>query len=243
MERQNVVLTGGTGMVGGIALRACLERADVARVTSIVRRPSGLAHPKLREIVHADFGSFGALHETLAGQDVGLFFLGVYTGGVSAAEFRRITVDCTQAFAAELRRRSPRAAFCFMSSKGADPSETSRWMYARDKGAAENALRALDFPRLHVFRPGYIHPVTPRREPSLTYRLARALYPLIRKVTPHLGVDSDALALTMVQVALHGVGGVAPEDRPLEQADIRALDEARRRAEGASLSRSAARSP
>lgn len=243
MDPQNVVLTGGTGMVGGIALRACLERGDVARVTSIVRRPSGLAHPKLREVVHADFGDWGPLQGALERQDAALFFLGVYTGQVSAAEFRRVTVGFTQAFGAELRRRSPRAALCFMSSKGADPSETSRWMYARDKGAAENALRALDFPRLHVFRPGYIYPVTPRREPNLTYRLTRTLYPLIRKVAPHLGIASDALALTMVQAALHGLGGVVPEDKPLEQEDIRALDEARRRSEAASPSRSAARSP
>jgi uncharacterized protein YbjT (DUF2867 family) len=228
MDPQNVVLTGGTGMVGGIALRACLERSDVARVTSIVRRPSGLAHPKLREVVHADFGDFGPLQGALEGQDAALFFLGVYTGQVSAAEFRRITVDFAQAFGAALRRHSPQATLCFMSAAGADPTETSRWMFARDKGAAEKALSALGFPRLTIFRPGYIYPVTPRREPNLSYRLTRALYPLIRRLGPNLGIDSDALALTMVEVGLHGLSGVVPAGRPLEKADIRALDAARR---------------
>jgi hypothetical protein len=39
-----------------------------------------------------------------------------------------------------------------------------------------NALvLALGFPRTHLFRPGYIYPVTPRTEPNLSYRAFRAL--------------------------------------------------------------------
>ena len=57
----NVIMTGATGMIGSLVLRQCLERDDVERVTSLVRRPSGVGHAKLREIIHSDFTDFSGL--------------------------------------------------------------------------------------------------------------------------------------------------------------------------------------
>ena len=48
--------------------------------------------------------------------------LGTYTGAVSDAELRRITVDCTVAFARALPEGSPSAVFSFLSGNGADPA-------------------------------------------------------------------------------------------------------------------------
>jgi uncharacterized protein YbjT (DUF2867 family) len=49
--------------------------------------------------------------------------------------------------------------------------------FARYKGEAENALLASGFASVYIFRPAYIYPVTPRREPNFGYRLLRAIYP------------------------------------------------------------------
>lgn len=96
-------------------------------------------------------------------------------------------------------------------------------MYARDKGAAENLLRAMEFDRLHIFRPGYIFPVTPRREPNLAYRGLRALYPLARRIYPNLGIDSDRLAAAMVRVSLGG-DGTPREQVVWDNRELRALE-------------------
>ena len=53
-------------------------------------------------------------------------------------EFRKITVDYTVSFATALKKGSPNAVFCFLSGQGADRTEKSRMMFARDKGHAEN---------------------------------------------------------------------------------------------------------
>jgi len=50
-----VLLFGATGMVRRGILRGRLLDPEVAEVLSIVRSPSGVIHPKLREIRHADF--------------------------------------------------------------------------------------------------------------------------------------------------------------------------------------------
>ena len=82
----HVVLVGASGMVGGYALRYALDHPAVERVTAIGRRPLGISHAKLTEVLHPDFGDGSALAESLSGQDAAIFCLGTYTGAVSDAE-------------------------------------------------------------------------------------------------------------------------------------------------------------
>jgi hypothetical protein len=77
---------------------------------------------------------------------------------------------------------------------------------------------------VHIFRPGYIYPVTPRDEPNVTYRITRSLYPVLRRVYPNIGIASDDLARAMVYAGLHGTGTHAAP--VLENRDIRVLAEA-----------------
>ena len=125
---------------------------------------------------------------------------------VPDAELRTITVDYTIEFARILRASSPEAAFSFLSGSGADPSGRSRIPFARYKGEAENALRAAGFPRVYIFRPAYIYPVDPRKEPNLSYRLLRAIYPAFRVLFPNQVIRADDLARAMVDAAVHRTG-------------------------------------
>jgi uncharacterized protein YbjT (DUF2867 family) len=216
-----VVIVGASGMVGGYALRYLLEGAAVGGVTSIGRRNLGVSHAKLTEILHPDFADCSALAGALSGQDAAVFCLGVYSGAVPDAEFRRITVDYTVEFARVLRASSPNATFAFLSGSGADPTGRSRMAFARYKGEAEKTLSAAGFPHLYIFRPAYIYPVQPRREPNASYRLLRAIYPVFRVLFPNQVIRADDLARTMADAAVRGIG----EGRTfvLENRDIRHL--------------------
>ena len=218
---KRVVIVGASGMVGGYALRYLLEDAAVGGVTSIGRRNLGISHAKLTEILHPDFADCSALAGALSGHDAAVFCLGVYTSAVPDAELRRITVDYTVEFARVLRAGSPNATFAFLSGSGADPTGRSRMPFARYKGAAENALSAAGFPHVYIFRPAYIYPVQPRREPNVSYRLLRAIYPAFRMLFPNQAIRADDLARTMVDAAVRGTG----EGRTLvlENRDIRHL--------------------
>jgi uncharacterized protein YbjT (DUF2867 family) len=218
-----LVIVGATGMVGGYALRRALENPTVGRVTAIGRKKVGISHPKLKEVLHRDFADCSALAEMLAGQDAAIFCLGAYTGAVSDAVLRTITVDYAIEFARVLRGGSPEATFSFLSGSGADPTGRSRVPFARYKGEAENALLAAGFPRVYIFRPAYIYPVEPRKEPNFSYRLLRAIYPAFRALFPNQVIRADDLGGAMVDVALRGTeerGGVVFENR-----DIRAMVE------------------
>jgi len=218
---KRVVIVGASGMVGGYALRALLEDAAVGGVTALGRRKLGVSHPKLTEILHADFADCSPLADALAGHDAAVYCLGTYTGVVPDAELRAITVDYTIGFSRVLRGSSPNAALSFLSGDGADPTGTSRLAYARYKGEAENALIAAGFPRLYLFRPAYIYPVEPRKEPRFMYRVLRWIYPVFRVLFPNLVVRADDLARVMVEAALRGTAELAGP--VFENRDIRHL--------------------
>ena len=221
MSGPSIILTGATGMIGGLALRYALADPEVGSVTALGRRPTGVQHSKLEEVQHTDFTNFDTAADAMVGHDVALFCLGAYTGAVPDQEFRRITVDYTLAFAHALYAGSPKAAFCLLSGQGADQTEKSRISFARYKGAAEKGLLEVGFPRVHIFRPGYIYPVTPRGEPNVSYRIMRTLYPAVRRIYPNIGILSEELARAMVTAGLKGTPG---HDSPiLENRDLRRL--------------------
>jgi uncharacterized protein YbjT (DUF2867 family) len=222
-DQIRLVIVGATGMVGGYALRYALDDDDVGTVTAIGRRSLCIAHPKLKEVLHRDFADCSALADALAGQDAAVFCLGAYTGAVSDAELRKVTVDYTIEFARVLRISSPAAAFSFLSGSGADPTGRSRLAFARHKGEAENALLAAGFPRVYIFRPAYIYPVEARKEPNFSYRLLRAIYPAFRVLFPNQVIRADDLARAMVDVAVPRTG--EPASLVLENRDIRAVVE------------------
>ncbi len=218
---KRLVIVGGTGMVGGYALRYALEQPAVGRVTVIGRRTLDISHPKLTEVLHRDFGDCSALAEVLSGQDAAVFCLGAYTGSVSDAELRTVTAGYTIEFARVLRTSSPTAAFSFLSGSGADQTGRSRMAFARYKGEAEKALLASGFSCVYIFRPAYIYPVQARKEPNLSYRLLRAIYPAFRVLFPNQVIQADDLARAMVDVVVRV--GQEPRSLVFENRDIRAI--------------------
>lgn len=202
--KKHLVIVGASGMVGGCALRYALGHPAIADVTSIGRRKLNITHPKLKEVVHPDFADCSALAEVLAGHDAAVFCLGAYTGAVPDAELRAVTVDYAVEFARALHESSPGSAFSFLSGSGADPSGRSRMAFARYKGEAERSLLASGFPHVYIFRPAYIYPVEPRKEPTLGYRLMRWIYPAFRLFFPNQAIRADDLAQAMVDVVVVG---------------------------------------
>jgi uncharacterized protein YbjT (DUF2867 family) len=208
-------------MVGGYALRFALDNPAVGVVTAIGRRSLGIAHAKLIEVLHRDFADCSALAGALSNQHAAVFCLGAYTGVVSDAELRKVTVDYTLAFARVLGAASPAAAFSFLSGSGADPTGQSRFAFARYKGEAEKELGAVGFPNVYIFRPAYIYPVEPRKEPNFSYRLLRAIYPAFRLMFPNQVIRADDLARAMVDVVIRRLD--EPGALVFENRDIRAM--------------------
>jgi len=184
----NVVLFGATGMVGQGVLRECLQDPSVERVLAIGRSAAGQRHDKLRELVVRDFADFSSIERDLSGYDACFFCLGITSAGMSEADYRRVTYDIAMAAARALVKLNPGMTFIFVSGAGADSSEKGRVMWARVKGQTENALLALPFKGVYVFRPAAIQPLHGIRSKTAwinaAYAVVGPLYPVFKALFP-----------------------------------------------------------
>ena len=202
----NVVLFGATGMVGTGALLECFEDPRVRSVLAIGRTSTGRRHPKLREVLHADFFNYDALASDFASCDACFFCLGVSSVGMSEAEYTRLTYDLTLAAARAMAIANPRMTFCYVSGVGTDSTERGRTMWARVKGKTENALLALPFAGAYMFRPGYIQPIGGVKSRTgwvqAAYTVLAPLYPLLRPLLR--GTTTANFGRALIEVAARG---------------------------------------
>jgi len=204
----NVILFGATGMVGQGVLRECLLDSNVQQILSIVRTPSGQQHPKLRELLHANFFDYSAIEPQLTGYDACFFSLGVSSAGMDEAKYTHLTYDLTLAAATTLAKLNPQMTFLYVSGAGTDSSERGRIMWGRVKGKTENDLLKLPFRTAYMFRPGFIQPLHGIRSKTKLYQFfytaLNPILPLLKSAFPKSITTTEELARAMINVARNG---------------------------------------
>jgi uncharacterized protein YbjT (DUF2867 family) len=217
-----VILFGATGMLGQGVLRECLLDPGVDGVLSIGRRACGVTDAKLREIVRAGLADLSTVEGELGGYDACFFCLGTSSAGMSEADYRHVTYDVTLAAARAIVKQSPGLTFVYVSGAGTDSTEKGRTMWARVKGATENALLAMPFKAAYLFRPAYIQPMhgakASGRGTRVMYAVLGPLYPVWKTLAPRYVTTTEEVGRAMLRVAREG----APK-RLLESVDIAAL--------------------
>jgi len=217
-----VILFGATGMVGQGVLRECLLDPRVERVLSVGRSTTGRTDAKLQELALKNLFDYSSVEHQLAGHDACFFCLGITSAGMSEEDYRRITHDLTLAAATVLARLNPGMTFIYVSGQGTDSTEQGRAMWARVKGATENALLKLPFKAAYMFRPGIIRPLHGVRSKTALYQ---AFYTVLG---PLLGLVAwafpDSLTTTeqVGKAMLHAARDGAPKTY-LENPDINRL--------------------
>jgi uncharacterized protein YbjT (DUF2867 family) len=215
-----VMIFGATGMVGRGVLLACLADPTIERVLVVGRGSTGIVDGRLREIVRPDLFDLSDVAGELSGYDGCFFCLGVSSTGMSEERYRRVTYDLTLGVARILAEQDPGMALVYVSGQGTDSSERGRSMWARVKGATENALLRLPL-RVYLFRPGYIQPmhgVTSRtRLYRLLYVLTTPLYPILKRLAPGQVTTTEQIGRAMINLARDG-----GESRVLVPRDVNA---------------------
>ena len=217
-KKINAIITGSTGMVGEGVLLESLQHPYIESLLVVNRRPCGVTHPKLTEIIHTDFFNLLPVESRLTGYNACFFCAGVSSVGMKESEYTRITYDLTLNFANTLSKLNPDMTFCYVSGAGTDSSEKSRMMWARVKGRTENELMKLQFKDVYAFRPAFMKSVKGQKNLPKFYKYIQLPYPLLHALFPqYFGTLSD-VGLAMINCVLSGT-----EKKVLETQDIAEL--------------------
>lgn len=198
------VITGTTGMVGEGVLHECLQHPQVEAVLIINRKPLGVIHPKLKEIIHQDFFNLSVIKDQLAGYNACFFCLGVSSVGIKKPEYYKFTYTLTLNVAKTLTAANPEMVFCYVSGAGTDSSEKGRFAWARVKGKTENDLFRLKFKQVFAFRPGFILPTKGLKNTQALYKYFGWLYPFGRTLFPAAFCTLKELWQAMINAAKSG---------------------------------------
>lgn len=209
-------------MVGKGVLLECLESNEVESVLVVNRRPLGMQHPKLKELIHKDFLNLDAIKEELKGYNACYFCMGVSAVGMDKDEYYKLTYTLTTHWANTLVELNPDMVFCYVSGDGTSTEENRRMDWANVKGKTENDILKLPFRDSYMFRPGFIQPLKGVVPSSKLYRrligIFKPLFGVVKALAKNSITTSVNIGLAMIHVTLNGY-----EKKHLYNGDINRL--------------------
>src|SRR5579863_3681887 len=108
------IITGATGMVGEGVLHESLLHPEVEHVLIINRKPSGITHPKLKEIVHENFFDLSPIRAQLVNYNACFFCLGITSVGMKEPEYYQLTYELTMNMAQILSEQNQGMVFDYV---------------------------------------------------------------------------------------------------------------------------------
>lgn len=185
MQIFNVIITGSTGMVGKSVLLECIEHPSIEKILLINRSSLNFNHPKVNEILLADFSEIRTIKDKLKGYDACFHCMGISSIGKSEKEFTEITFNLTKQLADILYELNKDMIFNYVSGKYTDSTEKGKTMWARVKGKTENYILNKGFADGYMFRPGAIIPEKGIKSSTgwynIGYVLLKPFFPLMKK--------------------------------------------------------------
>ena len=172
-----VIITGATGMVGEGVLMECLENDAVEEILMVNRRPYPLQHPKLEELLVADFMKLDAVLDVVKNYDACFYCAGISSVGVKEDKYTYITYDTTLSFAKQLLQVNSSMVFDFVTGSHTDANGKAMW--ARIKGKTEMDLMKLGFKGQYNFSPGFMKPFKGQRNVKPLFKPLITIFPLL----------------------------------------------------------------
>lgn len=197
---KNALIAGGTGLVGTHLLDLLLESENYDRVVSLVRKPTGRSHPKLKE----KLVSFNELKDLVLKthiEDVYCCLGTTMKKAGSRKKFIHVDLDYPVQLG-ELGINFGAKRFYVVSAMGAN--RKSLFFYNRVKGRMEHALMKLKYENIGIFRPSMI--LGERKEHRSGEEIAKKVTKFVEPLffgplKKYKGVHAKQIAESMINYA------------------------------------------
>src|SRR5690349_23738174 len=165
MNSRTALLAGATGLIGSQLLPLLLASDRYSKVTVIGRRPVSMTHPKLSNQV-VDFEKLSASINLLKVDDVYCCLGTTMSQAGSREAFRKVDYEYPLALALLSHNQGARQ-YSLVSAMGAN--RESRFFYNRTKAEVEDAISAIEFKSIHIYRPSLL------KGPRASFRTGEAI--------------------------------------------------------------------
>ena len=199
-------VAGATGLIGSLLLSELLASNRYSQVVALLRRPTGIKHPRLAEKI-VDFSKLD-IQALAPAEDVYCALGTTIKKAGSQSKFREVDFQYTLNLARAAGSTGGRQ-FLLVSSVGANAH--ARNFYLRTKGELEDALAGERFESLHIFRPSILVGTRTERRTGerLGIVLGQMIAPLMagtwRKYRP---IQATTVTRAMVRASEQGTPGV-----------------------------------
>jgi len=152
MIGKSALLVGASGLVGGELLNCLLTSSEYSKVLILVRKPLGLKHPKLEELL-IEFDELARYSDCFKVNDVFCCLGTTIKKAGSQEAFKKVDVEYPLEIA-RLAKDMRAEKFLIISSLGANPK--SSVFYSRMKGLLEERLKEIGMNSLQIFQPSLL---------------------------------------------------------------------------------------
>lgn len=199
------IILGATGLTGSWLLELLLNDERFDEVRALVRRATGVQHPKLRELL-VDFDQPDTWQAQVSG-DV-LFAAFGTTRSRAGGKTLQYKVDYTYQYrVAQVAAENGVKALVLVSSSGADAS--SAFFYLRMKGELDRDVQQLPFERVRILRPGVLEGLRREHRPLEHYgTIAIKTFNQVGLFRKYRPIHVRNLAKAMIESAMDNSPGV-----------------------------------
>ncbi len=194
-SRYTALIAGASGMTGRELLKQLLEDDRYDKIITLVRKPSGLLHPKLEEQIF----DFDKPDDSRIHADHVFCCLGTTIGKAGSREaFYKVDFSYPLELA-EMAEKKQVDFFGIITATGADSK--SLFFYNRVKGDIENALRKTGLRKLGIFRPSML--LGDRKEARTGERIGQVVMAWLDWITPkkYKAIQASKVASSMIDAA------------------------------------------
>lgn len=201
---KTALVAGASGLVGSSLVKMLLQEPAYETVHILVRKEINLAHSKLYQHV-VDFDRLEALNFDFKVDDAFVTLGTTIAKAGSKSAFYKVDHDFVISFARMALSLGAKGIY-LVSSMGANPS--SSIFYNKVKGKMEEDMKALNFPRLGIFRPSLL--LGPRTEKRTGEKFAGWMMQSFDFMIPakYKAIHIDKVAKKMIELALQNENGV-----------------------------------
>ena len=213
---RHALLAGATGLIGSHLLTALLADPRYGRVTIIGRQSPATTHARLH-VLRSDFNNLSVHAAELKADDVFCALGTTLAKAGSRDAFAQVDHDFVLALA-QATRRAGSHQFLLVSAVGSSLDSPS--FYSRTKARAEQSVRTLGFPALHIVRPSLLIGARSESRPmeTLAQKMAPGLALLTRgPLARYQPVTADRVSSALIRIALSHQDGTHIHEAPFNE--------------------------